>query len=72
MSFNDLRKGYADGLNKKGTEKQPEMTAEEKELLEIKDLDVLSLRAKMRIAYLRSKLELEKQLKKEELDSLDD
>jgi hypothetical protein len=69
MSFNDLRKGYEEG---QGKNKSFEPTREDKELLETKDIDTLTARAKLRLKYLRNKLELEKQLRNEERDSLSD
>jgi hypothetical protein len=69
MSFNDLRKGYEEG---QGKEKSFEPTQEEKELLETNDIDTLTARAKLRLQYLKNKLELEKQLRNEERESLSD
>lgn len=53
MSYReDLIKGYAEVQEDK---KEIELSAEDKQLLETKDLDSLSARALMRLAYLRGK-----------------
>jgi hypothetical protein len=55
MSFNDIKKGYEDGLGK--DEGTVELTNEEKELLDTKEIDKLTARAKLRLQYLKNKIE---------------
>lgn len=70
MSFKDLKEGYENGHGKEN--KQLELTPEEKDLLETKDVDKLSARAKMRMQFLRNKMALDKQLENDQKAGLSD
>jgi hypothetical protein len=55
MSFNDIKKGYENGLGK--DEGTIELSNEERELLDTKEIDKLTARAKLRLQYLKNKIE---------------
>ncbi|MFX3624017.1 MAG: hypothetical protein ACE3JP_08250 [Ectobacillus sp.] len=54
MSFKDLRDGYE---NSNKDKKPIELSAEEKELLKTQNIDNLSSRVKLRLAYLKAMIE---------------
>ena len=58
MGYENLRKGYEDIQNK--NEEKVELTREEQDLVKA-DIETLSSRAKLRVAYLKRKIEQQEQ-----------